>query len=212
MNGPLFFRRNEFAGKLITFCGLDGCGKSTMIKMLSDELAQEGYEVLVTKQPTDMMRKTDIFRTFMDQPDHSNYEYRSLSLMAAADRIQHVNHVILPALKAGKIVICDRYFFSCLANLRARGYKDDSWIYDISRSIIKPDLAFFLDVTPAVAMMRVRERPEEKDRFVDVDLQYKLHDEYRDIALLNQGILLSSDDKPENTYENIISLVRGKLK
>ena len=212
MNGPLFFRRNEFAGKLITFCGLDGCGKSTMIKMLSDELAQEGYEVLVTKQPTDMMRRTDIFRTFMDNPDHSNYEYRSLSLMAAADRIQHVNHVILPALKAGKIVICDRYFFSCLANLRARGYKDDSWIYDISRSIIKPDLAFFLDVTPAVAMMRVRERPEEKDRFVDVDLQYKLHDEYRDIALLNQGILLSSDDKPENTYENIISLVRGKLK
>ena len=160
MNGPLFFRRNEFAGKLITFCGLDGCGKSTMIKMLSDELVQDGYEVLVTKQPTDMMRKTDIFRTFMDQPDHSNYEYRSLSLMAAADRIQHVNHVILPALKAGKIVICDRYFFSCLANLHARGYKDDSWIYDISRSIIKPNLAFFLDVTPAVAMMRVRERPE----------------------------------------------------
>lgn len=212
MNGPLFFRRNEFTGKLITFCGLDGCGKSTMIKMLSDELAQEGYEVLVTKQPTDMMRKTDIFRTFMDNPDHSNYEYRSLSLMAAADRIQHVNHVILPALKAGKIVICDRYFFSCLANLRARGYKDDSWIYDISRSIIKPDLAFFLDVTPAVALMRVRSRPEEKDRFVDVDLQYQLHDEYRDIAMLNHGILLSSDDKSENTYENIISLVRGKLK
>ena len=212
MNGPLFFRRNEFAGKLITFCGLDGCGKSTMIKMLSDELTQEGYEVLVTKQPTDMMRKTDIFRTFMDQPDHSNYEYRSLSLMAAADRIQHVNHVILPALKAGKIVICDRYFFSCLANLRARGYKDDSWIYDISRSIIKPDLAFFLDVTPAVALMRVRERPEEKDRFVDEDLQYKLHDEYRNMAMLNHGILLSSDDAAANTYENIISLVRGKLK
>lgn len=212
MNGPLLFRPNEFVGKLITFCGLDGCGKSTMIKMLSDDLAQEGYEVLVTKQPTDMMRKTDIFRTFMDNPDHSNYEYRSLSLMAAADRIQHVNHVILPALKAGKIVICDRYFFSCLANLRARGYTDDSWIYDVSRSIIKPDLAFFLDVTPSVALMRVRSRPEEKDRFVDVDLQYQLHDEYRDIAMLNHGILLSSDDKPENTYENIISLVRGKLK
>ena len=116
MNVPLLFRRNESAGKLITFCGLDGCGKSTMIKMLSEDLKQEGYEVLITKQPTDTMRKTNIFRTFMDQPDHSNYEYRSLSLMAAADRIQHVNHVILPALKAGKIVICDRYFFSCLAN------------------------------------------------------------------------------------------------
>ncbi len=212
MNVPLLFRRNECAGKLVTFCGLDGCGKSTMIKMLSEDLEQEGYEVLITKQPTDTMRKTNIFRAFMDQPDHSNYEYRSLSLMAAADRIQHVNHVILPALKAGKIVICDRYFFSCLANLRARGYKSDSWIYDVSRSIIKPDLAFFLDIDPDIALKRVRSRPEEKNRFVDVDLQYKLHDEYRNIAMLNLGILLSSNDKPENTYENIISLVRGKLK
>lgn len=212
MNGSLLFRPNEFIGELITFCGLDGCGKSTMIKMLSDDLAQDGYEVLITKQPTDMMRKTDIFRTFMDQPDHSKYEYRALSLMAAADRIQHVNHVILPALKAGKIVICDRYFFSCLANLRARGYKDDSWIYDISKSILKPDIAFFLDVPVSVALSRVKQRPEEKDRFVDIDLQYKLHDEYRDIAMLNRGILLSSEGKPENTYKNIISLVRGKLK
>ena len=212
MNKPLNMRPHGMPGKLITFCGLDGCGKSTMIKMLSEDLVGDGYELLITKQPTDMMRKTDIFRTFMDQPDHSNYEYRSLSLMAAADRIQHVNQVILPALKAGKIVICDRYFYSCLANLRARGYTDDSWIYDISGNIIKPDLSFFLDITVSVALMRVKRRPEEKNRFVDVDLQYKLHDEYRNIAMLNRGILLSSDDKPENTYENIIHLVRGKLK
>ncbi len=212
MTGPLFLQPHQYSGKLITFCGLDGCGKSTMIKMLSDDLAQEGYDVLVTKQPTDMMRKTDIFRTFMDNPDHSRYEYRALSLMAAADRIQHVNHVIVPALKAGKIVICDRYFFSCLANLNARGYTKDSWIYDISQHIIKPDLAFFLDVTPAVALMRVRSRPEERDRFVDTELQDRLHDEYRDIAMLNHGILLSSDDTAQNTYENIANLVRGKLK
>ena len=212
MNKPLNMRVHEMSGKLITFCGLDGCGKSTMIKMLSEDLSGAGYEVLITKQPTEMMRKCDIFRTFMDQPDHSNYEYRSLSLMAAADRIQHVNHVILPALKEGKIVISDRYFYSCLANLRARGYQDDCWIYEIAQSIIQPDLAFFLDVTPTVALMRVKSRPEEKDRFVDVDLQYRLHDEYRQIAMLNNGTLLSSDDKPELTYENIIKVVKEKLK
>ena len=208
----LLFKPNKFPGKLVAFCGLDGCGKSTMIKMLSDQLTKEGYDVLVTKQPTDAMRQTDIFRTFMDNPDHSNYEYRSLSLMAAADRIQHVNHVIVPALKEGKIVICDRYFFSCLANLRARGYKSDSWIYDVSKSIIGPDIAFFLDVPPSVALSRVRSRPEEKDRFVDIELQDRLHDEYRKISIINGGILISSDTDSKVTYEKINNQMRRILK
>ena len=208
----LLFQPNKFQGKLITFCGLDGCGKSTMIKMLSEDLAKEGYDVLVTKQPTDAMRQTDIFRTFMDNPDHSNYEYRSLSLMAAADRIQHVNYVIVPALQKGKIVICDRYFYSCLANLRARGYENDSWIYDVSKNIIGPDIAFFLDVPTSVALNRVRSRPEEKDRFVDIELQDRLHDEYRKISIMNSGILISSDTDSEVTYKKINTYVRRMLK
>ena len=208
----LLFQPNKFQGKLITFCGLDGCGKSTMIKMLAEDLEREGYDALVTKQPTDAMRKTDIFRTFMDNPDHSNYEYKALSLMAAADRIQHVNHVIVPALQKGKIVICDRYFYSCLANLRARGYENDSWIYDVSKNIICPDIAFFLDVPPSVALSRVRSRPEEKDRFVDIELQDRLHDEYRKISIMNSGILISSDTDSEVTYEKINNYVRRMLK
>ena len=161
MNGPLFFRRNEFTGKLITFCGLDGCGKSTMIKMLSDELAQEGYEVLVTQQPTDMMRKTDIFRTYMDNPDHSNYEYRSLSLMAAADRIQHVNHVILPALKAGKIVICDRFIDSSLAYQgmgRQIGMEEIFQMNQFATEGLMPDATIFLEVSEAVSRQRLAQR------------------------------------------------------
>ena len=213
MNKPLNMRPHGMPGKLITFCGLDGCGKSTMIKMLSKDLSDAGCDVFVTKQPTDMMRKTNIFRTFMDNPDHSMYQYRALSLMAAADRVQHINKVILPALREGKIVICDRYFYSCLANLRARGFEDDEWIYEIAQNeIVKPDAAFFLDVPVSVALARVKARPEEKDRFVDVDLQYRLHDEYRDIARMNHGLLLSSTEKPEYTYQNIMNFIGGKLK
>lgn len=213
MKIPLLQMKNHNTrGLLITFCGLDGCGKSTMIRLLNDELSNAGFDVLITRQPSDMMRKTDIFRTYMDDQDHSKYEYRALSLMAAADRIQHVNQVILPALRDGKIVICDRYFYSCLANLRARGYEEDRWIYEIAQNIVNPDLAFFLDVPVELAVARVRQRPEEKDRFIDLDLQYCLHDEYRDIALNNQGILLSSSDSSDSTYKSIINVVRSKLK
>lgn len=199
-------------GFLITFCGLDGCGKSTMINMLRDKLIADGYDVMVTKQPTDQMRQSEIFRTYMDEPDHSMFEYRTLSLMAAADRVQHVNKVILPELKKGKIVICDRYFYSCLANLRARGYEDDKWIYDVSKAIIKPDIAFFLDVSVPVAVFRVRSRPEERDRYIDMDLQYRLCEEYREIAVVNQGFLLPSHGSPEMTFETIYDYVRRSLK
>ena len=172
-------------GKLITFCGLDGCGKSSMIEMVTKALAKNGIETIVTKQPTDMMRKTEIFRTFMDCPDNSAYEYRALSLMAAADRLQHVNKIILPALKEGKTVICDRYFYSCIANLRARGYIHDEWIYEISESILKPDAAFFLDVPVETAVRRVRMRPSEKDRYIDMSLQHLLRNEYIEICNAN---------------------------
>ena len=117
----LNMRQNEKKGWLITFCGLDGCGKTTMINRLTADLEND-YAVFLTKQPTDFVRKSDIFRTYMDCPDHDAYDYRSLSLLAASDRLQHVNKVIGPALEEGKIVLSDRYFYSCLANLRARGF------------------------------------------------------------------------------------------
>ena len=190
-------------GKLITFCGLDGCGKSSMIKMVTEAFVEKSIEFIVTKQPTEAMRNTEIFRTFMDCPDNSAYEYRSLSLMAAADRIQHVNKIILPALKEGKTVICDRYFYSCLANLRARGYINDEWIYEISESILKPDAAFFLDVPVEMAVGRVRRRSSESDRYIDMSLQHLLRNEYREICDANHGILVKSDTDIEHTFDTV---------
>ena len=69
----------------------------------------------------------------LDVPHHHYaYDYRSLSLLAASDRIQHCSRVIVPELKKGRLVISDRYFYSCLANLRARGYTEDRWIYEVA--------------------------------------------------------------------------------
>lgn len=86
-------------GLLITFCGLDGCGKTTMIRRLTAFLQHAGIEPLLTKQPTNAVRQSEIFRTYMDSPEHAQYEYRSLSLLAASDRVQHANKLILPALR-----------------------------------------------------------------------------------------------------------------
>ena len=196
---PLKMRPNETHGLLFTFCGLDGCGKTTNLSKLKDELERE-YPVFLTKQPTDAVRNSEIFRTYMDCPDHSAFDYRSLSLLAASDRLQHGSKVIEPALKDGKIVISDRYFYSCLANLRARGFENDEWIYEIAHSVVKPDIAFFFDVPVGIAVERVRSRPEEKKRYIDMELQYRLHDEYIEICKANDGVLVPTDIPFEKSY------------
>ena len=206
----LKMKPHKTSGLLITFCGLDGCGKTTMISQLMDEL-NENHTIFLTKQPTDFVRSSQIFRTYMDSPVHDQYDYRSLSLLAASDRLQHINKVILPQLKEGNIVLSDRYFYSCLANLRARGYKRDRWIYDIAKSVIAPDIAFFFDLPVEMAVSRVRSRAAEKNRYIDMELQYRLKDEYRTICRENGGILLSTDKSVDETFREMMDFIIRKV-
>lgn len=202
---------NKEKGFLFTFCGLDGCGKTTIITKLKEELENK-YNVILTKQPTDAVRKSDIFRNFMDSPSHTSFDYRSLSLFAASDRLQHVSKMIGPEIRKGTIVISDRYFYSCLANLRARGFKSDMWIYEIAKHVIKPDIAFFFDVPVETAVKRVRSRAEEKDRYIDMDLQYRLREEYLNICKTNGGVLVPSDIPIEDSFTIVKKEIERLLK
>ncbi len=206
----LTMRPNKTPGFLFTFCGLDGCGKTTMLTRLEKELGEK-YAVFKTKQPTNAVRESDIFRTYMDSPNHDAYDYRSLSLLAASDRLQHVNKIIEPQMVEGRIVISDRYFYSCLANLRARGFENDAWIYEIAESVLKPDVAFFFDVPVETAVKRVRSRIEEKDRYIDMELQYKLRDEYIKICKANNGVLISTEMPIEECYTIVKKEVEGAM-
>ena len=203
----LDMRPHGTRGLLLSFCGLDGCGKTTMLTRLKGEL-EKSRAVFLTKQPTPSVRQSAIFRNYMDQPNHDAFDYRSLSLLAASDRLQHVNKVILPHLKQGETVISDRYFYSCLANLRARGYTGDKWIYEIAGSVIKPDIAFFFDVPVSTAVCRVRSREDERDRYIDLGLQYRLRDEYLAICKANGGVLVPTDISIDESYALVKKAVK----
>lgn len=196
----LDMKPKDGSGFLFTFCGLDGCGKTTMLTRLKEDFEKE-HNVFLTKQPTNAVRDSVIFRTYMDCPDHSSFDYRSLSLLAASDRLQHGSKVIEPHIQVGNVVISDRYFYSCLANLRARGFKDDEWIYEVAESVVKPDVAFFFDVPVETAVKRVRSRPAERDRYIDMELQYRLREEYINICKANNGILISTENPIEECYK-----------
>ena len=83
-----------------------------------DRLERGGADLVLTKQPMDFVWK---------------YDHRCLSLIAAGDRIRHSHKVVLSVLEKGKCVISDRYFYSCIANLRVRGYPEGQWIWEAAR-------------------------------------------------------------------------------
>ena len=210
----LKMKEKNTSGILITFCGLDGSGKTTMISKLCEMLSDNGEQYVLTKQPTSAVRKSEIFRNYQDSANHEGYNYRSMSLLAASDRLQHGSCFIEPLVDKGELVVGDRYFYSCLANLRARGYENDRWIYEIAGNIIKPDISFFIDVPVETAVKRVRQREDEKDSYIDMDLQYRLRDEYLSIAEDVGGVVISSEEPIEECVrkmcESINHILLGK--
>jgi dTMP kinase len=146
----------------------------------------------------------------MDQADHSAYDYRALSLLAASDRVQHTCSFIRPNLENGILILSDRYYYSCLANLHARGYTSDSWIYEVGSYLIKPDLSLFFDIDYQTAIERVRSRPSEKDRYIDIELQKRLREKYLEIAHAVGGVIIDTSDSPDACFESIKKALKEK--
>ena len=173
-------QRNIYPGTMIVFEGTDGAGKTTMIAKTKEDLcARFGSErILQEKQPTDLSRKTRLFQKMMYCSKHEEINYRAVQLLTLSDRVQHNHEVIVPALKEGKIIICDRYLYTSIANMLARGYRNETWFFEACKEIIKPDIAFLAYVEPELAIRRIRSRPEECNRHLNEELLHNVAKEF----------------------------------
>lgn len=153
-------------GLFITFEGIDGAGKSTQINMLRDYLEKKGMSVVITREPggTDIGNK---IRTILLDKENTALSATAELLLYYADRAQHINECIVPALESGKYVICDRYYDSSYAYQRA-GRGIDISVLDKLNSIVvkdaKPDITFLLDISLASSESRITSRGEARDR------------------------------------------------
>lgn len=166
----------------ITFEGGEGSGKTTHIDFLSNYLTGKGKQVLITKEPGGTPLGIELRQMLLQKEP----EPLSEIFLFAADRIEHVEKVIKPALDQGKIVICDRYIDSTLAyQLGGRGLPEDlvRYVNWISCRAIVPDLTFLLDVTPIEGLKRAKGR-SQADRFESEIMAFheRVHDKYREIA------------------------------
>ncbi len=138
-------------GLLIVFEGIDGTGKSTQLHLLETDLLQKGYEVVTTREPTDGIYGKKIREHFTNRNALSKEQELNLFL---DDRKDHVDKLLSPALKDGKIILCDRYYLSTVAYQGAVGF-DPKELIKRNDFAPKPDIAFLFCASPKISISRI---------------------------------------------------------
>ncbi len=175
-------------GYFITFEGIEGSGKSTQIANLAAFLEQKGWNVLITREPGGTKVGEKIRELLLDVP-HQDIALKTELLLYLASRAQHLHEVIVPALKQGKVVLCDRFSEATLAY---QGYGRDLGIDKIKALVkyvtdrLKPDLTLLLDVDVRRGLERIHTRPA-KNRLDLERIQFyeKVRQGYLKLARMN---------------------------
>lgn len=153
-------------GLFITFEGIDGCGKTTQLEAARNLLEHEGISCIVTREPGGTAIGRCI-RSILLAPEHAEMQNECELLLYFADRAQHVREVILPALKQGSIVLCDRYADATLAY---QGYGRGISLSmlttqnELATNGLWPHKTFVFDISISAASLRLKETGKQVDR------------------------------------------------
>jgi dTMP kinase len=193
-------------GIFITFEGGDGAGKTTLIQKIFNDLEKLGLNVLQTRAPggTEIGRE---IRTLLLHKHEAPLSKRCELLLFLADRAQHVDELILPHLRKGKIILCDRFNDSTIAyQSGARGFKEKlvQELCKFASDALKPDLTLYLDLDPKIGFERVKKAGLAKDRIESETLKFhqKIRRAFKQIAKKEpkRFIILDASKTPEEVY------------
>ncbi|HEY4675105.1 MAG TPA: dTMP kinase [Candidatus Bathyarchaeia archaeon] len=196
------------SGKGVFVCveGLDGCGKTTQAKLLVRRLKRMGYVAVYTAEPS----RGKIGKLIREHYLHCEKRASIVveALLFAADRVEHVEREVLPALKAGKVVVSDRYVYSSLAYQGAGGL-DLDWIQEVNKGAVFPDLAVFIDVAPETAIGRLK---AEKSVMENLEFQRKVREVYLKFVGLGPLVRVDGNGSEKEVADEILDTVVGFLK
>jgi len=181
----------------ITLEGIEGSGKSTQILHIFNFINKLGLKCIITREPggTRIGRK---MRSILLDPESSALNPAAELLLYTADRVQHIQEIILPMIEGGSIVICDRYFDATLAYQGVARGLDMTLILDLHKLIcrnLKPDLTFLLDLSPDTGLSRALKQLESGSR-MDTESRF----EKETIAFherVRAGYLAIAEKEPE---------------
>jgi len=162
-------------GKFISFEGIDGCGKSTQAKILSDELTTYGKKVLLTREPGGSKGAEEI-RNLLLTGETDRWSAETEILLFTAARRDHLERTILPALEIGSTVICDRFSDSTRVYQGVtRGDLRDI-VDQLDKTMIprQPDVTVLVDLDPKIGLERALRRSGNEARFEDFGLEMQI--------------------------------------
>ncbi len=207
-------------GKFITFEGIDGSGKSTQLRMLADHLRVRGKNVVTTLEPGGTPLGRRLRETFLETEE--KVAPIAELLLFAADRAQHVEFLIKPALHEGKIVISDRYADATFAYQGAgRGFSETlvNKIIEIATDGLKPDLTLFFDVEIEKALMRTHSRHEDGEKKNRMDSETtefynRVRNAYLKIAAKEQKrfIIIDGNTSISEVHAQVLKKINAFLK
>jgi dTMP kinase len=173
----------RFPGVFIVLEGIDGSGSTTHTKLLGKALRQRGLKVVETCEPSPgpvgaLIRQVLSRRLFVaDATGPRSFAWSTMALLFAADRMDHLDSTIVPALRDGAVVLSDRYDLSSLAYQSVTapgGEKVVPWIRELNAAALRPDLTVVIDVPVEVAEERRRSRGGIEEMFETRELQTRL--------------------------------------
>ena len=204
---------NPSPGLFIVFEGGDAVGKTTQMRMLVPWLRERGVDPVVTRQPggTSLGRK---LRKLLLGPDHPELVSRAEALIYAADKAQHVEALIRPALAEGRVVVCDRYVDSMIVYQGAGRVLDLAEVEQVARWAtggLRPDLTVLLDIDPAEAVANIR----QQDRLEAAGLDFHRRAREHFLRLAGEDperyLVLGARESRENIAEKVAEKVLALL-
>ncbi|WGW02321.1 dTMP kinase [Tropicibacter oceani] len=202
------------AGLFISFEGIDGSGKSTQARALSEHLRDTGREVILTREPGGSPGAEEI-RALVLQGEPDRWSAETELLLFTAARRDHLERVVWPALEAGKVVICDRFadstrMYQGRAGLRA---KVDA-LHELMIGV-EPDLTLLIDMDPAQALTRAKARATEEERFEDfgLALQQQMRADFLALAgeFDRRFCVIDGNRPPHDVAQDIRATVKARL-
>lgn len=196
-------------GKFLVIEGIDGCGKSTQVRMLTEWLEKNNIPFFLTKEPSEkglrkMIKGIVAENTKLDDPVLD-------ALLFTADRKLHIDTEIKPELESGKIVISDRYYHSTFAYQQTQGL-ELKWLREINKFAMKPDLTIVFDVPAEVSVERLSKDSTRKsfDKFEKISFLKRLRDCYLKLPSElkdEKVIILDANRQPGMVFDELKKMV-----
>ena len=194
---------DKLAGKLIVVEGADGSGRSTQIHLLVDWLESAGHSTVQVG-----LKRSTLVSEELDQAQAGNIlSHTTLSLFYATDFADQLENIILPALRAGQMVLADRYIYTLMARDIVRGM-DEKWLKNLYGLAPVPDAVFYLNVAPDELVQRTFAKHATLD-FWESGMDLGLSRDFFDSFLKYQALMLRTFKRLQRTYGfNIIDAHR----